>query len=115
MSDIRGSLHEVGRAIHSTAVVRGDPATDRRPATTAGADMTRRVIATGLHRRGPGARPLPNDRYRAPECTLTRVRMRRVAQPKPPNRDECYDFDRCSIVLPIVVPERSHLGIPVYN
>ncbi len=72
----------------STAGVRGDPATDRRPAAEGGADMTPRVIAEASNRRGPGARPLPNDHYRAPECILTWARIRRVTQPKPPNRNE---------------------------
>jgi hypothetical protein len=36
----------------STTVVRGNPATDCRPATEGGADVTRRVIvAIGLNRR----------------------------------------------------------------
>ncbi len=76
----------------STAAIRRNPATDRRPAAEASTDMTPRVIAAGLNRRGPGARPLPNDRYRAPECILTGARMRRVTQPKPPNRDERQRF-----------------------
>ncbi len=50
-----------------------------------GNNMTPRVIAAGLNRRGPGARRLPNGRFRAPECTLTGARMRRVAQPKTQN------------------------------
>ncbi len=54
--------------------------------------MTPRIIAAGLNRRGPGARRLPNDRFRAPECILTWARMRSVAQPKPPNRDEWPRF-----------------------
>ncbi len=58
------------RGRDSTATVRGNSATDRRPAAKASTDMTPRVIAAGLNRRGPGARPLPNDHYRAPECIL---------------------------------------------
>ncbi len=54
--------------------------------------MTPSVIAAGLNRRGPVARPLPNNRYRAPECILRWARMRRVTQPKPPNRDEWPRF-----------------------
>ncbi len=47
----------------STAVVRGDPATDRRPGAEASTDMTPHVInAIGLNRRAPGARHLPNGR-----------------------------------------------------
>ncbi len=76
----------------STAGARGNPANDRRPAADASTDMTPRVIAAGLNRRGPGAPRLPNGRPRAPECTLTWARMRRVAQPKPPNRDEWPAF-----------------------
>ncbi len=41
-----------------TAAVRGDPATHRRPAAEASADMTPRVmVAMGLNRRAPGPRP----------------------------------------------------------
>ena len=54
--------------------------------------MTARVIAAGINRRPPGARALPNDRYRAPECILTWARMCCVAQLKPPNRDEWPRF-----------------------
>ncbi len=67
-----------------------------RPAAEASTDMTPRVIAAGLNRRGPGARRLPNDRFRAPECILTWTRMRSVAQPNPPNRDE---WPRCRSML----------------
>jgi hypothetical protein len=66
--------------------------------------MTPRVIAAGLNRRGPGARRLPNDRFRAPECTLT--------SPPNPSRQTGmigHAFVRCSIVLPISVVGRSHL------
>ncbi len=60
-----------GRRGDSTAAVRRNPATDRRPATTAGADMTPCVIAAaGLNRRVPGSRHLPNERLRIPDCTL---------------------------------------------
>ncbi len=55
----------------STAAVRRNPATDRRPATTARADMTPCVIAAaGLNRRVPGSRHLPNERLQIPDCTL---------------------------------------------
>ncbi len=55
----------------STAAVRRNPATDRRPATTARANMTPCVIAAaGLNRRVPGARHLPNARLQIPDCTL---------------------------------------------
>ncbi len=74
--------------------------------------MTPSVIVAGLNRHGPGARPLPNDRYRAPECILTWPRMRRVAQPKPPNGMHGQAFDRCSIVLRFSVLGRAHPGNP---
>ncbi len=55
----------------STAAVRRNPATDRRPATTERADMTPCVIAAiGLNRRVPGSRHLPNERLQIPDCTL---------------------------------------------
>ncbi len=55
----------------STAAVRRNPATDRRPATTARADMTPCVIAAvGLNRRVLGSRHLPNARLQIPDCTL---------------------------------------------
>ncbi len=55
----------------STAAVRRNPATDRRPATTDRADMTPCVIAAaGLNRRVPGSRHLPNERLQIPDCTL---------------------------------------------
>ncbi len=98
------------RGCDSTAAIRRNPATNRRPAAEASTDMTPRVIAAGLNQRGPGARPSPNDRYRTPECILTGARTRRVAQPKPPNRDEWLGFHRCSIVLSHSVAGKSHLG-----
>ncbi len=53
----------------------------------AGADMTPYFIdEVGLNRRAPGPPHLPNDRFRAPDCTLTGYRMHRVAHPKPTNR-----------------------------
>ncbi len=77
----------------STAAVRRNPATDRRPATTARADMTSCVIAAaGLMRRVPGSRHLPNERLQIPDCTLTWSRMHRAAHPKPPDRDEWPRF-----------------------
>ncbi len=55
----------------STAAVRRNPGTDRRPATTARADMTPCVIAAaGANRRVPGSRHLPNARLQIPDCTL---------------------------------------------
>lgn len=54
----------------STAVVRRNPATDRRTATTAHADMRSNVIAAGSNRRAPGFRQLPNERLQMPDCTL---------------------------------------------
>ncbi len=48
--------------------------------------------------------------FRAPECILTWPRMRRVAQPKPPNGMNGHAFDRCSIVLPFSAVGRTHLG-----
>ena len=57
---------KVGRA----PTVRGNSATDRRLAAETSTDTTLCVIATGLNRRGPSARPLPNVRYRAPEYIL---------------------------------------------
>ena len=40
------------RGCDSTAAIRRNPATDRRPAAEASTDMTPRVIAAGLNRRG---------------------------------------------------------------
>ncbi len=71
----------------STTAVRRNPATDRRPATKARADMTPCVIAeAGLNRRVPGSRCLPNDRFLASDCVSARSRMHRAAHPKTPNR-----------------------------
>ncbi len=72
--------------------------------------MTPSVIAAGLNRRGPGARPMPNDCFRAPEGILTWARMRRVAQPKPSNREELNGFALRTHVLPFSAAGRSHLG-----
>ncbi len=70
-----------------TAVVRGEPAADRRTAAEASADMAPRgIAAVGLKRRAPGPPYLPNGRLLALECTLTCVRMHRVPHPKPLNR-----------------------------
>ncbi len=67
----------------STAVVRRDPATERRPAAEASTDMTPYVInAVGLNRRAPGPRHLPNGRLLAPDCALTWSRTHRAAHPK---------------------------------
>ena len=87
----------------STAVVRGDPATDRRPAAEASTDMTSNVSAAGLNRRAPGARHLPNGRLLAPDFALTWSRMHRVAHPRPPNRDQWPRFrsmlDRATVFV----------------
>ena len=65
----------------------GDPATDRRPASTARADMTPRVIAAaGLNRRVPGYRHLPNERLQVPDCTLAGSPTHRASYPKSPFR-----------------------------
>ena len=75
------------------AALRGDPATDRRPAAEARADMTPRVIASvGLNRRAPASRHLPSRRLLAPDCASTGFGTHRVAHPKPPNRDEWPRF-----------------------
>ena len=69
----------------STAAVRRNPATDRRPATTARADMTPCVIAAaGLNRRVPSSRHLPNERLQIPDCTLAGSPTHRVPYLKAP-------------------------------
>ncbi len=57
----------------------------RRPAATAGADMTSCVIAaTGLNRRVRGSRHLPNERLQIADCTLAGSPTHRVPYLKTP-------------------------------
>ena len=78
------SLYHVpdGRGGDSTAAVRGNSATDRRPAAEASADMTPAVIAAiGLNRRPLDTRQLPSDRLLAPDRALAGSRKHRVRHP----------------------------------
>ena len=94
----------------STAAVSGNPATDRRPAAEASADMTPRVTAPGLNRRGPGARRLPSNNHLAsdcdfagsdwPECPITGRQSGSNGQP----------FDQYAIMLPFPALGLSQLG-----
>ena len=45
-----------------------------------------------FQRLGEPSLGLPNGRFGAPQCTLTRARMGRVAQPESPNRDQWPRF-----------------------
>ena len=63
--------------------VRRDPATDRRLAAEASADMTACVIAAiGLNRWALSSSHLPGDRLHAPDSASPRPWTRRVAHPK---------------------------------
>ncbi len=93
----------VCRGGDSTTVVRGDPATDRRPAAEASTDMTPYLInAVGFNRRAPDPPQLPNGRLLTPDRTMTWSRMHRAAHPKPPDRVEWPRFRSildCAIVF----------------
>ena len=84
----QGRASPTGWSMDTTqAAVRGNPATDRRPAAEASADMTPAVIAAiGLNRRPLDTRQLPSDRLLAPDRALTGSRKHRVPHPGWPLR-----------------------------
>ncbi len=91
------------RGGNSTAAVRRNPATDRRPATTARADMTPCVIAAaGLNQRVPGSRHLPNERLQIPDCTLAGSPTHRAPYLKAPIwivGSRCRSIRKCATVF----------------
>ena len=103
-----------GRGRNPEKPVRGNPATDRRLAAEASADMTPAVIAAiGLNRR-----PLDTRQLAERPSSRTRSRLGRVSEaPSAPSRvaaPGCMDHasDQCSIVLPSLMLGRNHLENP---